>query len=142
MKKVNIIPLFYYIYKLQIMKNMIKKSLLSVVGVFLIAQNNFANALIGFWQDKVEWGVSGTSDTADLAIQKLIGTAATFLAVLAVVFAIYGWFNILTAGGDDKKVTKGKTILIQALLWLVVIWIANSVVQWVIVKLLVWSQSA
>jgi hypothetical protein len=126
---------FYYIYKLQIMKNMIQKSFLSAIGVFLVAQNNFVSAM-GFWEGNVSSGLKGSENTADNVVQNLITTAATFLAIVAVVFAIYGWFSILTAAGDDKKVTKGKTILIQAILGLFVIWIANSIVQWVIVKLL------
>jgi hypothetical protein len=136
MKKVNIMCLFYYIYKLQIMKNMIKKSLFSVAGVFLLAQNNFANATIGFWEEKVDKEVQGSGEWAEVAVQQLIANATVFLAILAVVLAIYGWFNILTAAGDEKKVTKGKTILIQALIWLVVIWLANSIVQWIVLWIL------
>lgn len=117
------------------MKNMIKKSLFSVAGIFLLAQNNFANAM-NFGEGNVSSGVKGSENTADTVIQNLITTAATFLAIVAVIFAIYGWFSILTAGGADDKVKKWKTILVQALLWLLVIWIANSVVQWVITKLL------
>ncbi len=117
------------------MKNGIQKVLLSATGLALVAQSQFVNA-ISFGEQNVQQGIQGTTKTADTAVQDLIGTAATFLAILAVVYAIYGWFNILTAGGAEDKVKKGKTILIQAAIGLVVIWLANSVVQWLITKLL------
>jgi Type IV secretion system pilin len=117
------------------MKNVIQKVLLSSLAVTVGAQAQLASA-ISFGEGNVSQGIQGTSKTADTAVQDLIGTAATFLAILAVVYAIYGGFNILTAGGAEDKVKKGKTILIQAAIGLVVIWLANSVVQWLITKLL------
>lgn len=118
------------------MKNGIQKALLTVGGLVLVAQAELTNAAIGFGETNVSWNISGTTKTADSAVQDLIGTAATFLAILAVVYGIYGWFNILTAGWAEDKVKKGKTILIQAAIGLVVIWLANSIVQWLITKLL------
>ncbi len=114
---------------------MVKKALFSTIGMLLIAQNEIAKA-IGFGEGNVQWGIKGTEKTADEAVQSLIGTAAMFLAILAVVYGIWGGFNILTAGGEEDKVKKGKTVLIQAGIGLVVIWLANSIVQWIITKLL------
>lgn len=84
----------------------------------------------------VAGGVKGTNNTADVAVQNLIGKLATFLTILAVMYALYGGFNILTAGGEEDKVKKGKTILIQALLGLVVIWLSYSIVSWLITLIL------
>jgi len=56
--------------------------------------------------------------------------------ILNVVFALWGGFNILTAGGDEEKVKKGKTILIQAAIGLVVIFLASSIVQWIVSSIL------
>jgi hypothetical protein len=46
--------------------------------------------------------------------------------------AIYGGFQILTAGWDDEKVKKGKTTLINALLGIFVILISWTLVDWII----------
>ncbi len=69
-------------------------------------------------------------------MQTLITNALAFLAILGVVYGIYGGFQIITAGGDEEKVKKGRTIIIQVLIGLVVIFLANSIVEWVITSVL------
>jgi uncharacterized membrane protein YwzB len=39
---------------------------------------------------------------------------------------------MVTAGGDEEKVKKGKNILIQVALGIVVIFLAYSIVNWVV----------
>jgi hypothetical protein len=115
---------------------MVKKALFSTLALVLVAQNEVTNAAIGFGEQNVQSGIQGSNQTADIAVQNLVSTAAMFLAIVAVLYAIWGGFNILTAGGEEEKVKKGKTVLIQAGIGLVVIWLANSIVQWIITKLL------
>ncbi|MDD2891632.1 MAG: hypothetical protein PHQ95_01585 [Candidatus Gracilibacteria bacterium] len=91
---------------------------------------------IDFGGTKVQSNVSGSGNAADTTIQNLISNAMSFLAILAVCYGLYGGFLIMTAGGEDDKVKKGKTILIQVGLGLVVIFLANSIVQWVLGKVL------
>lgn len=43
---------------------------------------------------------------------------------------------MLTAGGDEEKVKKGRTILIQVGIGLIVIFLANSIVQFVLTKII------
>ena len=43
---------------------------------------------------------------------------------------------MLTAGGDEDKVSTGRKILIQVALGLVVIFLANSIVQFVLSRIL------
>lgn len=94
-------------------------------------------AAINFGATNVQSNVSGTANTADTAIQNLIGNAMLFLGIIAVIYGLYGGFLMLTAGGEDDKVKKGKTILIQVGIGLVVIFLANSIVQWVLTKILI-----
>jgi hypothetical protein len=56
----------------------------------------------------------------------------TFLYLIAVLYALWGGFQILTAGGDDDKVSKGKTILIQGATGLFVIWISGTIIKFVL----------
>jgi len=79
------------------MKNIMKKSFYSMLGTLFLTQTALTHAAMGFGNDKVESEIQGTSDTADIAIQKLVGTISTFLAIVAVLFGIYGGFLILTA---------------------------------------------
>ena len=66
------------------------------------------------------------------AVQFYVNFLMTFLYLIAVMYALWGWFQILTAGWDDEKVKKWKTILIQWAMWLLVIWLAWTIVKWVL----------
>lgn len=109
----------------------------ATLGSALLVQNTFA--AINFGKDKVDSGLKGTEETADNAVQTLITNAMIFLAILAVCYGLYGGFLILTAGGEEDKVKKGRTILIQVGLGLIVIFLANSIVQFVLSKILTTS---
>jgi hypothetical protein len=113
------------------MKSIVKNSLYSAIWVTLIAQNSLSMAALNFGTEKAT-GVAWSTVTADNAVVKLVWNLATFLSLVAVLFALWGWFNILTAGWAEDKVKKWKTILIQALIWLVVIWLSYSVVSWLV----------
>ncbi len=65
-------------------------------------------------------------------MQNLVENFMLFLGIIAVIYALYGGFKILTAGGNEDGVKSGKQILIQAGIGLVVIFLANSVVQFVL----------
>lgn len=115
-----------------------KKTIYAFTFIYLAFQAYISYAIT---IDKpIDPGIVGNPETADIAVQKLVATAAGFLWILGVIYAIWGWFNIMTAGGEEDKVKKGKSIILQAAIGLVVIWLANSIVQWIIVKLL--AQSA
>jgi len=114
------------------MKNIVKSSL----AIGAVAYANVASA-IDFGAGNVDAGIKGTADSADVAIQTLLTNLFRFLYLIAVLYAIWGGFNILTAGGDEEKVKKGKTILIQAILGLVVIFLASSIIEWVVGALFV-----
>jgi type II secretory pathway component PulL len=47
------------------------------------------------------------------------------------IITLRGWFQMLTAAGDETKYKKWFTVLKQAALWLVVIWLA-----WLFVSLI------
>ncbi len=108
--------------------NKIKKSLYTASWLTLLAINNAVNAG-GFWEDKVNlpWAKSDIATT----IQSFLTFIATFLSLIAVIFIVYAGFSILTAWGDDEKVKKWKTTIINAVIGLVVIWLAYSIVLWI-----------
>ena len=114
------------------MKNIVKSGLAGALAL----QAGIASAAIQFGETKVQWGLQGSGDSADSAIQVLITNAISFLYLVAVVYALWGGFNILTAGGDEEKVKKGKTVLIQAGIGLVVIFLASSIVKWIVGSIL------
>lgn len=113
------------------MRNIIKTSFYSMMGIILVGLQH-ANAAIDSWQQKVQGGIQGSTDTADVTIQNYISTALNYLYLAAVIYALWGGFNILTAAGDDEKVKKGKTVIVHAAIWVLIIFLANSIVWWLI----------
>ncbi|MDD3645832.1 MAG: pilin [Candidatus Gracilibacteria bacterium] len=116
------------------MRNLVKNSLYASAGVALVGLNS-ANAAINFGKEKVDAKVQGTGATADVAIQNLLDWLMGFLALAAFLYLVWGGFQFLTAAGDEEKVKKGKTIIIQSLLGIFVIWISWAVVSWLIAGL-------
>ncbi len=98
---------------------------------------NQSFAAITFDNNKIQSGLQGDSQTADVTIQTLITRAMVFLALIAVCYGLYGGFLMLTAGGNEGRVKTGRTILLQVAIGLVVIFLANSLVQFVLQALFV-----
>jgi len=64
-------------------------------------------------------------------LQDWIGYFISFLYFIAVVFWLWGWFNILTSSWDEEKVKKWKNVIIYAVIWIVIIFLASSIVSFV-----------
>ncbi len=105
----------------------IQKGFYSLVG---LAATTSA-ALAGPFDGK-QVTIGGTSqNSAEVTVQNLINQAMLFLSIVAVCYGIWGGFQIITAGGDEEKVKKGRTIIIQIVIGIIVIWLAGSIVKWV-----------
>jgi hypothetical protein len=116
--------LFSYLFSM----TTIQKGLYSIVGLASTVSATFAGV---FGEEKVT--IKGTAtNSAENVVQTLIDRAMMFLALVAVCYGIWGGFQIVTAGGDEEKVKKGRTILIQVVIGIIVIWLAGSIVKWVI----------
>lgn len=87
-----------------------------------------------FWQDKVSQGISWTTQTdgVDSTIQVVVWNIMMYIWIIAVLYGIYGGFLILTAGWKEDWVKKWKTIIFQSAFWIIVIFLANSIVQWLL----------
>lgn len=115
----------------------IKNKIISCFYVVSAMVLGSSNALaIDFGKNNVSDSIKWDSNSADVTIQTLITRLLVFIGILAVVYGIYGWFLIMNAWGDDAKVKKGKTIIIQVIIWIVVIFLANSIVQFLLSKIL------
>lgn len=73
-----------------------------------------------------------TAGSAEDVIQQWVENLLGFLYIAAVLYALYGGFQILTAAGDDEKVSNGKKVIVQALIGLAVIFLAGSIVEFVL----------
>lgn len=79
--------------------------------------------------------LKGTETPLVEKIQSMMSFLTNFLYLIAVAFVLYGGFLMLTAGGEEDKVKKGKTILMQAVMGLIVVFLASTLVTFVIDQL-------
>jgi hypothetical protein len=115
------------------MKSVVKNSFYSVIWLSLIGLNDVALAAISLDGSAAvdEW-IKWTSSSLDVVLKNWLTYLVWFLYFIAIAMMIYWAFNIITAGWAEDKVKKGKTILIQAVAWLIVVFIANSIIVWLI----------
>lgn len=73
-----------------------------------------------------------TERPASEYIQDVVEYLLTFLWLLAVIYIMYGWFLVFSSAGDDEQVSKGKKLIIYALVGILVIFLAYSIVLWFI----------
>ncbi len=65
-------------------------------------------------------------------IQDVVGYILTFVALIAIIIIIYAWFNLLTSIWDEDKAKKSKQIIMYAILWIALIYIAGPLIRFVI----------
>ena len=124
------------------MNNLVKKSMYTALWLAFVTSNTISQVLANWASGTPEstFGVNNANtvwsklenQTLSEAIQTYVNYIMTFLYLIAVWFALWGWFNILTAWGDEEKVKKGKTTLINAAMWLAAIFLASTIINWVI----------
>lgn len=71
---------------------------------------------------------TGLPEIVGNIIYALMGIVGTILVVLM----IYGGFLWMTAGGDDKKVTEAKTIIKNAVIGLIIVFLSYGIARFVI----------
>ena len=113
------------------MKNIIKTTAYSAVALASVAYSNVSAKVDLNTQHAEQFQQAWSTDIWE-TIRSFLTYILGFLWLIAVWFAIYGGFQILTAWWDDDKVKKGKTTLINALIGIFVILIAWSLVGWLI----------
>ncbi len=79
--------------------------------------------------------------TADLesTIIKVVQWVLGFLALIAVIFILYGGFVWLTSSGNEEKVAKAKRIISAAVIGLIVVLLAWAIVIFVVNQATDWT---
>ncbi len=65
-------------------------------------------------------------------IANLVGYVLSFIALIAVIMIIFGGFQWLTAAGDDERISSAKRTISSAIIGLVIVFLAWSIVSFVI----------
>lgn len=70
---------------------------------------------------------------ANLNIKTIVGVAVNwvlyFAGAIAIIYLFYGGILYITAGGDAEKATKGRTALINAVIGIVIIFLALAIIR-------------
>jgi|GEM_PF-2353134 len=85
----------------------------------------------------LEFGTATGLSTQDIrvTVAKIIRAAIGVLGIVALVIVLAGGFMIMTSGGEEEKISKGKRILTNGAIGLAVILLSFSIVQFVISRL-------
>ena len=107
-----------------------KKIIYLLLGFFIISKS-YADDSFWFW--RVEGGKLDHWDTDLVAsVDGILGYFIWLLYFVAVVIWLYGWFIILTSWWEEEKVKKWKNYVIYMVIWLFIIFLASTIVRWVI----------
>ncbi len=91
----------------------------------------FGNAALG---EQAAQGISGVgTQTTDLltVVRNAINFVLGLLSFIALIVLLYGWFNMVTAAGDETKYNQGFTILRQSGIGLIFIGLSWIFVQFI-----------
>lgn len=73
-----------------------------------------------------------TQDKASVYLQKVVSYLLWFLGIVGVLYLIFAGFTIMTSSGDNEKVKKAKGTVTYVLAGLVLIFLAYSIVKFVV----------
>jgi len=76
---------------------------------------------------------TGTGKVNDI-IKTIVNIFSAIVGVVSVIMIIYGGFKYISSGGDSNKVTEAKNTIIYAVIGLVVVALAQFIVQFVLGK--------
>ncbi len=110
--------------------NSLKKFGYSILGTATAIEQSFAagNPFNDATVDPAKLWIQTNGASGIMAtIAKFLG----FITLIAVLFVIYAGFQLMTAGGDEEKMKKAKTIIIQVVVGIIIMWLAYSLVNWV-----------
>jgi len=84
--------------------------------------------IIEVW-DNVDWIV--TDQKASTYFQNVVKYLLTFLYLVSTILIIYSGYNLLTWIGDEDKAKKSKTMIIYVIIWILIIFLAWPIIDFV-----------
>jgi PKD repeat protein len=79
---------------------------------------------------KTALGNSITSKPISEYAQDIVKYLMQFISIIAVIYIIYGWFQVMIGWGDEEKVKKAKNIIIYVIAGILIMWLAYGIVKW------------
>lgn len=85
-----------------------------------------------FWVNKLDPRLKVWWGDLIFTLNNIIWYLIWLLYFIAVALWIYWWFMILTSWWEEDKVKKWKNIVLYVIYWLIVIFLASQLINWVI----------
>ena len=80
----------------------------------------------------LNWSAVETDTKLSDYIQDIVLYILTFVSIIAVLYIIWSWFNLLISWWDEDKVKKTKWIITYVIIWIVVMWLAYPITTFII----------
>lgn len=111
----------------------IKNKILSLAGVGTFLSQLIASRVLAQenWRDWMPDYGNFTNMNVMTIVSMVIRWALILSAIVAVIFIIWGGYQYVTSSGDAEKAGKGRATLINAIIGLVIIFVAYAIVVFV-----------
>jgi len=86
--------------------------------------------------DRANTGGFATETGVVDKVHEIINVLVYGSGLVAVIILVYGAFLFITAGGDDQKIETGHKTITAAIVGLIIVFIANVIIRFVIDKVL------
>jgi cytochrome bd-type quinol oxidase subunit 2 len=84
--------------------------------------------------DGTDCEVSGGTEKVNNIITDIVNIFSVVVGIISVIMIIYGGFRYVTSGGDSGNVSNAKNTIIYAIIGLVIVALAQFIVQFVLDK--------
>lgn len=91
---------------------------------------SFSEWLEDAWRE-INWIQDADGTDVSSYIQRVVWYLITFTYVIAVILIIYAWVLILISAWEDENVNKWKDIIKYTIIWVITIFLANSIVKFI-----------
>ena len=72
-----------------------------------------------------------TTRTFSQYIQDIVAYLIGFLFFIALIYVLYAWFKILVSSWEEEEIKKSKSIISYVIIWIVIIFLAYSIVNFI-----------
>lgn len=108
------------------------KTLFFILAFSVFSSTFAADPGTTFGVERITENLQNGGDDLVLTADNIFGYIIGLFYFIAMLFAIYGGFTILTSGGDEDKVKKGKNLIIYVVIGLALVFLASQIVTWII----------
>ena len=101
--------------------------------IFALSSFFLISHWMDFWTDKISSKLqNGSSSNLVDVWTNIIVYLLWLIYFIAIVYWLYGWFVILTSWWEDAKMKKWKNIIIYVVVWIALMFLASTIVNWTI----------